>query len=59
MAIEGEQFKGDCVALEVIFHMPPEHDPHLKVFLVRWNGEEDLRVVIHAVSVIMHLGVVV
>lgn len=59
MPIKGEEFEGNSIALEVVFNMSPQHDPHFKVFLMRWNSEEDLWVIIHTVVVIVHLGCVI
>jgi len=57
--IEGEQLEGDCVPLLIVLHMPSQHNSHLKVFLMRWNGEKHLRVVVQTEVIIVYLGGVV
>ena len=51
--IEGKQLEGDGVPLLVVLHMPSQHYPHFKVFLVRRDGEEHLRVIIQTEVIIV------
>jgi hypothetical protein len=54
VAVESEELKGDGIPLEVVLYVLPQHYSHLKVFRVRGDCKQNLRIEVETVVIVVN-----